>query len=142
MGHIDVLISGQQPKSQSPELFGNQKHAITDPITNYTFEQLKKKENGTFLDRHYAGSINFIPHSAGSNSSHIHHQPGKAHPKNCGDSKTYLFDITDELKASGIQPTRSTTTPINITFNIDPDHNSGDHLRDITLRQIMIYGTT
>ena len=122
-GHIDILIGS--PKSNA-----------FDAITNYKFSELKTMNNGKFIDQHYAGTINFIPHSAGDTESTTPHDHGKSSvsAKTCGDKKTYLFDITDELRASGI----TSRDPLNITFNIDPDYYNLESLKTVTLASAAI----
>jgi hypothetical protein len=120
-GHIDILI-------------GDGHGSDYDAITNFTFDELKKAGKGKFLDQHYAGSINFLAHSddtaIGRSRSHGHRGT-----KSCGDKQTYLFDITNELKASG----RMSTDPLSITFNIDPDQNNPGSLKDIILSSAALY---
>ena len=124
-GHIDILIGGLKKNT-------------FDAIINYKFEDLKNMNNGKFLDQYYAGVINFIPHSGGSPEATTKphaHGAASASRKSCGDKNTYLFDITDELRASGSKP----TDPLNISFNIDPDYNNFESLKTVILASAAIY---
>ena len=103
-----------------------------------SFNELEKAGKGEFLDQHYAGSINFHAHgdatAIGSSRSHGHGGT-KSKSKSCRDKQTYLFDITNELKASG----RMSTDPLSLTFNIDPDQNNPGSLKDIVLSSAALY---
>ena len=126
-GHIDILIGGPNEPN-------------FDAVTNIPFKQLKQRDQGNFLDQHFAGTVNLLAHTndpsmAMPNSRTNFRWLSTLNPKACEDMQSYLFDITDELAASNT----SATAPLSISFNIDPEQNNPGALNNVILSSLSVY---